>query len=177
MNIGARPTAASHARAKLTAAERAQIAAEEAKATEEAQNEAEQGTNGPFATGTASRSRKRLELAAGARRPWRSRANNWASRTGSGLPVRTRRLFWADPGGLEGGRCDPAADLPAAIPRRSQRRQGRPETRRPIFFYSDLSHVSLYARDGMVLDAPRPGKTVRYIKMSYMPYVGAKRPG
>ena len=46
-----------------------------------------------------------------------------------------------------------------------------------VFFYDDLSHVSLYAGNGMILDAPRPGKTVRYIDMSYMPYVGARQPG
>jgi peptidoglycan DL-endopeptidase CwlO len=46
-----------------------------------------------------------------------------------------------------------------------------------VFFYSPISHVGLYAGNGTLLDAPRPGKTVRYIKMSYMPYAGARRPG
>ena len=46
-----------------------------------------------------------------------------------------------------------------------------------VFFYSDISHVGLYAGNGQVIHAPRPGKSVQYIKMSYMPYAGARRPG
>jgi peptidoglycan DL-endopeptidase CwlO len=46
-----------------------------------------------------------------------------------------------------------------------------------VFFYSPISHVALYAGNGTVIHAPRPGKSVEYIKMSYMPYAGAKRPG
>ncbi len=46
-----------------------------------------------------------------------------------------------------------------------------------VLFYDDMHHVGLYAGDGMVLHAPRPGKSVEYIKMSYMPYAGAVRPG
>jgi cell wall-associated NlpC family hydrolase len=46
-----------------------------------------------------------------------------------------------------------------------------------LFFYSDISHVGLYAGNGQVIHAPRPGKSVEYIKMSYMPYAGARRPG
>jgi peptidoglycan DL-endopeptidase CwlO len=46
-----------------------------------------------------------------------------------------------------------------------------------VFFYSDLHHASLYAGNGQVIHAPRPGKSVEYIKMSYTPYAGAWRPG
>jgi peptidoglycan DL-endopeptidase CwlO len=46
-----------------------------------------------------------------------------------------------------------------------------------VFFYSPVSHVALYVGNGIVIHAPRPGKTVTYIKMSYMPYAGARRPG
>jgi cell wall-associated NlpC family hydrolase len=47
-----------------------------------------------------------------------------------------------------------------------------------VFFYGPSpSHVALYAGQGMVIHSPRPGKTVEYIKMSYMPYAGARRPG
>jgi cell wall-associated NlpC family hydrolase len=46
-----------------------------------------------------------------------------------------------------------------------------------VFFYSDIHHVGLYAGNGRVIHAPRPGKSVEYIKMSYMPYAGARRPG
>ena len=47
-----------------------------------------------------------------------------------------------------------------------------------VFFYgSNPSHVGLYAGNGMILAAPRPGKTVSYSKISSMPYAGAVRPG
>ena len=46
-----------------------------------------------------------------------------------------------------------------------------------VFFYRGISHVGLYAGNGKVIHAPRPGETVSYIKMSYMPYAGARRPG
>jgi peptidoglycan DL-endopeptidase CwlO len=46
-----------------------------------------------------------------------------------------------------------------------------------VFFYSDIHHVGLYAGNGQVIHAPRPGKSVEYIKISYMPYAGARRPG
>ncbi|GAB3753873.1 C40 family peptidase [Microlunatus parietis] len=44
-----------------------------------------------------------------------------------------------------------------------------------VFFYSGISHVGIYAGNGKVLHASRPGKPVGYIKMSYMPYQGARR--
>ena len=46
-----------------------------------------------------------------------------------------------------------------------------------VFFYSGISHVALYAGNGKVIHASRPGKPVHYLKMSYMPYQGARRPG
>ena len=46
-----------------------------------------------------------------------------------------------------------------------------------VFFYSGPSHVALYAGNGMVLHAPHPGSSVRYAKLSSMPFSGARRPG
>lgn len=47
-----------------------------------------------------------------------------------------------------------------------------------VFFYGPSpSHVGLYAGQGMIIHAPRPGKKVEYTKISYMPYAGARRPG
>lgn len=48
-----------------------------------------------------------------------------------------------------------------------------------VFFYSTSkpTHVALYVGDGVILHAPRPGKTVEYSKVSYMPFSGARRPG
>jgi cell wall-associated NlpC family hydrolase len=44
-----------------------------------------------------------------------------------------------------------------------------------VFFYSPVSHVAIYAGNGKVIHASRPGKPVGYIKMSYMPFAGARR--
>jgi cell wall-associated NlpC family hydrolase len=46
-----------------------------------------------------------------------------------------------------------------------------------VFFYSGISHVGIYAGHGNIIHASRPGKPVAYIKMKYMPYKGARRPG
>lgn len=47
-----------------------------------------------------------------------------------------------------------------------------------VFFYGpNPSHVGLYAGQGMIINAPRPGRVVEYTKISYMPYAGARRPG
>jgi cell wall-associated NlpC family hydrolase len=46
-----------------------------------------------------------------------------------------------------------------------------------VFFYRGITHVALYAGNGNVIHAPHPGKKVSYIKMKYMPYMGARRPG
>ena len=46
-----------------------------------------------------------------------------------------------------------------------------------VFFYDGPSHVGIYAGDGQVIHAPKPGKTVTYIKIAYMPWKGARRPG
>ncbi|MGI8458180.1 MAG: peptidoglycan-binding protein [Propionibacteriaceae bacterium] len=45
-----------------------------------------------------------------------------------------------------------------------------------VFFYSGRSHVAIYAGGGKVIHASKPGTPVQYIKMSYMPYAGARRP-
>lgn len=47
-----------------------------------------------------------------------------------------------------------------------------------VFFYGDQpTHVALYVGDGQIIHAPRPGKTVEYSKLAYMPFSGARRPG
>jgi cell wall-associated NlpC family hydrolase len=48
-----------------------------------------------------------------------------------------------------------------------------------VFFYSTTkpTHVALYVGDGVILHAPRPGRTVEYSKLAYMPFSGARRPG
>ncbi|WP_230208448.1 SH3 domain-containing protein [Microlunatus sp. Gsoil 973] len=47
-----------------------------------------------------------------------------------------------------------------------------------VFFYGpNPSHVGIYAGNGQVINAPRPGKTVEYTPISYMPVAGVTRPG
>jgi cell wall-associated NlpC family hydrolase len=46
-----------------------------------------------------------------------------------------------------------------------------------VFFYSPVSHVGMYVGNGMIIHAPRPGKSVTYTQLSSMPYAGARRPG
>ncbi|HEX5565390.1 MAG TPA: NlpC/P60 family protein [Streptomyces sp.] len=40
-----------------------------------------------------------------------------------------------------------------------------------VFFYSDLHHVGLYAGNGQILHAPRPGTNVRYESINNMPFM------
>lgn len=47
-----------------------------------------------------------------------------------------------------------------------------------VFFYGGSpGHVAMYVGNGYVVHAPHPGASVTLIKMSYMPYSGARRPG
>ncbi len=46
-----------------------------------------------------------------------------------------------------------------------------------VFFYSGISHVGIYAGNGNVVHASNPRSPVATIKMKYMPYKGARRPG
>ncbi len=46
-----------------------------------------------------------------------------------------------------------------------------------VFFYSGISHVALYVGNGTIIHAPHAGASVEYSKLSYMPYMGARRPG
>ncbi|MEE1942481.1 NlpC/P60 family protein [Streptomyces sp. TRM 70361] len=40
-----------------------------------------------------------------------------------------------------------------------------------VFFYSDLHHVGLYAGNGQILHAPKPGANVRYESINNMPFM------
>ncbi|WP_184491281.1 NlpC/P60 family protein [Streptomyces sp. I6] len=45
-----------------------------------------------------------------------------------------------------------------------------------VFFYDDISHVGIYAGDGMMIHAPEPGANVREESIYYMPVHGGVRP-
>jgi cell wall-associated NlpC family hydrolase len=45
-----------------------------------------------------------------------------------------------------------------------------------VFYYSDVSHVGIYIGNGNVIDAPKPGDNVRTVPMTYMPIHSVVRP-
>lgn len=69
----------------------------------------------------------------------------------------------------------PVPPKPVSIGKKISKSQLRPGD--TVFFYPGIKHVALYAGNGNVIHAPHPGKKVSYIKMKYMPYMGARRPG
>ena len=46
-----------------------------------------------------------------------------------------------------------------------------------VFYYSPISHVSIYIGNGLIVDAANPGAGVRVAGVFSMPYSGAVRPG
>lgn len=46
-----------------------------------------------------------------------------------------------------------------------------------VFYYTPISHVSMYIGNGLIVDAANPGAGVRVADLYSMPYVGAVRPG
>jgi cell wall-associated NlpC family hydrolase len=46
-----------------------------------------------------------------------------------------------------------------------------------VFYYSPISHVSIYIGNGLIVDAANPGVGVRVADVFSMPYSGAVRPG
>lgn len=45
-----------------------------------------------------------------------------------------------------------------------------------VFFYDDISHVGIYIGDGKMIHAPKPGANVREESIYYMPIYGSVRP-
>jgi hypothetical protein len=46
-----------------------------------------------------------------------------------------------------------------------------------VFYYSPISHVSIYIGNGLIVDAANPGARVRVAGVFSMPFSGAVRPG
>ncbi len=161
--------------AKLTEEERQRIAAEEAKARQEAQAAAEGGTVSPTSTTTdtvTDGSGKGARALAFAKsqlgKPYRYASAGPSSYDCSGLTS----AAWSQVG--------------VSLPRTSQSQigVGRSVSKSElqpgdlVFYYgSSPSHVALYAGNGQIIHAPRPGKSVEYASLDSMPFSGARRPG
>jgi peptidoglycan DL-endopeptidase CwlO len=179
--------------ARLTSEERRRIAEERRKAAAEAREEAEK------ATSSSSRSRERSSSSQEQSSPRdSSQESTTATVSGSSRGIRALNFAKAQLGdpyqyasdGPDSYDCSglTSASWKAAgvtLPRTSSAQYGvgRSVSRSElalgdlVFFYNPISHVALYAGNGMIIHSPKPGGVVEYMKMSYMPYVGARRPG
>jgi peptidoglycan DL-endopeptidase CwlO len=179
--------------AKLTSEERRRIAAEERRAAASARAEAESSSNSESeptrtrarakATSTAEKEDDAPAATGGGSGSKGARALAYA-RAQLGDPY---QFAAAGPNAFDCSGLTSAAwkSVGVSLPRssRSQYSAGTSVSRsnlQPgdlVFFYSPISHVALYAGNGQIIHAPRPGKSVEYSSMSYMPYTGARRPG
>ncbi len=173
--------------AKLTVEERARIAAEEKKAAEEARQQAENSTAAAATTGSAAGATNSTNTTD---TPTDTGGSSKGAQVLSFAKAQIGKpyVFAAEgPGSYDCSGLTLAAwrTVGVSLPRISwdQIRVGRSVSRSQlqagdlVFFYSNRSHVGIYAGNGMIIHAPRPGKSVEYTKMSYMPFNGASRPG
>ncbi len=167
--------------AKLTAEERRKIAAEERRAAASAQAEAESGTKTKATSTSAPKDDDEPAAATGGSKGARALAY---ARAQLGDPY---RFASAGPNSFDCSGLTYAAwkSVGVSLPRSSRSQAGAgtsvsKSNLQPgdlVFFYSPISHVALYAGNGQIIHAPRPGKSVEYTSMSYMPFASAKRPG
>ncbi|MGW2723141.1 NlpC/P60 family protein [Streptomyces sp. NPDC001492] len=142
----------------LTAAERAALAAADARASRSASERVDLGD----ATAASARAQAAFDAAkTQIGKPYVYGATGTASYDCSGL------TSWA------------YAQAGVSIPRTSQAQanagtriysEGQLQVGDLVLFYGDLHHVALYAGNGMVLHAPRTGTTVRYESINNMPF-------
>ena len=177
--------------ARLSAEERRRIAEEKRKAAAEAREEAERASE--QSTSTRSTSTSRSNTSARSNTQESAPASTGSGRGATALAFAKAQLgkpYQFASAGPDSYDCSglTSASWKAAgvtLPRTSQAQfgVGRAVSKSElapgdlVFFYSGLSHVGLYAGNGMLIHAPHPGSSVEYIKMSYMPYAGARRPG
>lgn len=155
--------------ARLTEEERQRIAAEESQAQAASQATAEGGS--PDSTTVPAGSSKGATALAFAKsqlgKPYRYASAGPDAYDCSGLTS----AAWAKSG--------------VSLPRTSQSQigSGRSVSKSElqpgdlVFYYSGISHVGLYAGNGQIIHAPRPGKSVEYAALDSMPFAGARRPG
>ncbi|GAA2674519.1 C40 family peptidase [Streptomyces aculeolatus] len=148
---------------ELTAEEQAQLAEEEQRASREAEDRVDLGDVAPGSShGAAALSAAQSKLGA----PYVYGATGPSSFDCSGL------TGWA------------FSQAGVSLPRISQD-QANVGTRissvsalQPgdlVFFYSDLHHVGIYAGNGQIIHAPKPGAVVRYEAVGNMPFMWGAR--
>jgi len=186
--------------AKLTAAQQRQLAEAEKKASAKANSEARAATKAPVKTSAKSRVGAKPPAKTNAQsRPATKSSRDSTSTPATGSSKGAKALAYAkaqlgepyvrNAAGPSSWDCSGLTmmawgSVGVSLPHSSRQQfsRGRPVSKSDlqsgdlVFFYSDISHVGLYAGNGQVIHAPRPGKSVEYIKMSYMPYAGARRP-
>jgi peptidoglycan DL-endopeptidase CwlO len=187
--------------AKLTADQQRQLAEAEKKATAKANAEGRAATKAPAKANAEDRAATKAPTQTNAESPAATKASPDSTRssvTGSTKGAQALAYAKAQLGepyarsGAGPGSWDCSGltmmawgSVGVSLPHssRQQFNRGQPVAKSDlqlgdlVFFYSDIHHVGLYAGNGQVIHAPRPGKSVEYIKMSYMPYAGARRPG
>jgi peptidoglycan DL-endopeptidase CwlO len=184
--------------AKLTADQQKQLAEAEKKATAKAHAEARAATKAPAKTNgraaTKASPKANAESRTATKTPHSTRSSSTSSSKGAkALAYAKAQLgepYARSGAGPSSWDCSGLTmmawgSVGVSLPHSSRQQFSRGQSLAKsdlrsgdlVFFYSDISHVGLYAGNGQVIHAPRPGKSVEYIKMSYMPYAGARRPG
>lgn len=189
--------------ATLTAEERARLKAQEEREAKAAAARAEAATSEADSTDSASTTdstsstetdskKKKKKNAASSTKPTKSTAG---ASNGGGSAMSFARAQNGKPysygatgpssfdcSGLTGAAWRAAG---VSLPRTSQAQfgAGRPVAKgdlKPgdlVFYYGGISHVGLYAGNGMIFHASRPGKPLGYAPLDSMPYAGARRVG
>ena len=184
--------------AKLTADQQKQLAEAEKKATAKANAEARAATKAPAKTNGRAATKASPKANAESRAARKAPPSTRSSSTGSSKGAKALAYAKAQLGepyarsgaGPSSWDCSGLTmmawgSVGVSLPHSSRQQFSRGQSVAKsdlrsgdlVFFYGDISHVGLYAGNGQVIHAPRPGKSVEYIKMSYMPYAGARRPG
>jgi cell wall-associated NlpC family hydrolase len=156
--------------AKLTEEERQRIAAEEEKARQEAQAAAEGTTSTTTDIPTDGSSKGAIALAFAKSqlgKPYRYASAGPNAYDCSGLTS----AAWAKAGVSLTRTSQSQFTIGRSVPRTALQPGDL------VFFYNDISHVGLYAGNGQIVHAPRPGKSVEYASIDSMPYAGARRVG
>ncbi|MFI1163879.1 NlpC/P60 family protein [Streptomyces sp. NPDC020801] len=142
----------------LTAQEKAQLAAEQSRASRASQRSALDG-NTPPASGRAGAAFSAAQSKIGT--PYVYGASGPSSFDCSGLTS----WSYAQAGVSIPRTSEAQANIGTRIYSQSQLQVGD-----LVFFYGDLHHVGLYAGNGQVLHAPHTGAVVRYETMADMPF-------